>query len=157
MGGGGRLGKEAGVGFGAPKRQMTQPRGRVPEVQTIQLMTASGRVGTAGALGAVPVTSRSSVDTPGPAEAAPGAGGGRLGCSGLLREGLSQAGGLAVLAQWGLCFLMGGWMPSSPLFLLSSLSVESCPGMGARTLLSRPGAGGSTFLSQEEGSVVVKS
>ena len=76
VGGGGRLGKEAGVGLGAPKRQMTQPRGRVPEVQTIQLMTASGRVGTAGALGAVPVTSRSSVDTPGPAEAAPGAGGG---------------------------------------------------------------------------------
>lgn len=64
VGGGGRLGKEAGVGFGAPKRQM------------IQLMTASGWVGTAGALGAVPVTSRSSVDTPGPAEAAPGAGGG---------------------------------------------------------------------------------
>ena len=40
--GGGRLGKEAGVGFGAPKRQITQPRGRVPKVQTIQPMTAPG-------------------------------------------------------------------------------------------------------------------
>lgn len=48
-------------------------------------------------------------------------------------------------------------MPNSPLFLSSSLFVRSCLGMGAKTLLSRPGAGVSTFLSQEEGSVVVKS
>lgn len=59
------------------------------------------------------------------------------------------------MAQQGLCFLVGRWMPNSPLFLSSSLSVGSRPGMGARTLLSRPGAGGSTFLSQEEGSEVV--
>ena len=106
-------------------------------------------------LGAVPLTSRSSVGTLSPAEAALGAwggGGGAHACSG---EGLSQAGGLAVLAQQGLCFLVGRWMPNSPLFLSSSLSVGSCPGMGARTLLSRPRAGGSTFLSQEEGSTVV--
>lgn len=102
MGGGGRLGKEAGIGLGASKRQMTQPRGRVPKVQTIQLMTAPGWVGTEGALGAVPLTFRSNVGTPGPAEATPGAGG--LRCSGLLGEGPSQAGGLAVLAQRGCAF-----------------------------------------------------
>ena len=74
VGGGGRLGKEAGVGFGAPKRQLTQPRGRVPKVQAIQLMTAPGWGGQRVRWGC-PLTSRSSVGTPGPAEAAPGAGG----------------------------------------------------------------------------------
>lgn len=81
-----------------------------------------------------------------------------------LRQGLRQAGGgagcgrlsgpgfplLAALDQQGLC-------PQPSLFILDSLSVGSCPGLGGQSLLSWPGVVGRTFLSQGEGAVVIKS
>lgn len=129
--------EEAGIGLGSFKRQMTQPRGRVPKVQTIQLMTAPGWVGTEGAWELYPLTFRSNVGTPGPAEATrePGVAEGAQACLG---RGPSQKQEAGSPGPAGLCFLMGGGCTQfSPFSSLELLVCEILPEHGSKDPPSR--------------------